>query len=71
MEHKVMKKVLNLVVNFIMRAVLGCGVIYLINTIIGSFGIGLAVGMNEVTVITAGLLGVPGVGLLYAIAFLC
>lgn len=56
-------------VNFIVRAVVGCGLIFFINQFLEMKGISLRVGINPVTVLTSGMLGTPGVALLYGILF--
>ena len=48
--------------------VLGIGGILLFNFLF--YGLGLFVGINAVTALTVGLLGVPGFLLLYAVGFL-
>lgn len=53
--------------NFIIRAILGMGIIFLANAIFAEQGIALEVGFNAVSVLTSGFLGLPGVMLLYGI----
>ena len=55
------------VINFVMRCVLGTIAIYFINTILTGAQIYLNVGINATTVLTSGLLGIPGLFLLYGI----
>jgi len=50
-----------------MRAILGTIAIYFINSLLEGVGISLGVGVNVFTVLTAGILGFPGVLALYAI----
>lgn len=57
------------VVNFIVRAVVGAALIFFINQFLTDYGIDVTVGINPVTVVTSGTLGVPGVALLYGISF--
>lgn len=57
------------VLNFVMRAVLGTIAIYFINTALEKVGISLGVGINAATVLTSGILGFPGVVVLYGIHF--
>ncbi len=52
---------------FIFRACLGMMMIYGVNQFLLSEDIAIYVGMNGWTFLTTGLLGVPGVALLYAI----
>ena len=54
-------------VNFIIRAVLGMGVIFFANHFFVQNGIALEVGYNAVSFLTAGFLGLPGVAMLYSI----
>lgn len=54
-------------VNFIVRAVVGCGLIFFINQFLEMNGIAVKVGINPVTILTSGMLGAPGVALLYGI----
>lgn len=55
--------------NMVMRSVLGTIAIYFINMIIGFLGISMNVGINPVTVLTCGILGIPGLLVLYGIGF--
>lgn len=51
--------------NVVVRGVLGLGIIYMVNQVLANEGIDLMVGLNAITFITSGILGIPGVGLLY------
>lgn len=53
--------------NFIIRAVFGWGVIVLANHYFLQTDIALKVGLNAVSFVTSGFLGLPGVALLYGI----
>ncbi|RGO23132.1 Pro-sigmaK processing inhibitor BofA [Dorea sp. OM02-2LB] len=64
------KRMLQWVVNFTVRAIVGSGVIFLINGCLPSSGEGMMVGINFLTVLTSGFLGIPGVCVLYGIRFL-
>lgn len=66
-----MKKCMEIFLNIIVRGIIGIGIIYLVNTVTNFYGINIAVGVNEVTVLTTSLLGIPGVIFLYAFALLC
>lgn len=57
------------IVNFIIRAILGIAIIFFVNEFLTSKGISLHVGMNPATFLTSGILGIPGVALLYGITF--
>ena len=53
--------------NMVMRSILGTIAIYFINMALDAFGISLGVGINAVTVLTSGILGIPGLLALYGI----
>lgn len=53
---------------FLVRAVLGMALIFFFNQAFDSAGIPLNVGYNSISVAATGVLGVPGVVLLYGIA---
>ena len=57
-------------VNFIVRAILGVGVIFFANQFFTYQDIPLEVGVNAVSFVTSGVLGLPGVALLYGIVAL-
>ena len=65
MEHKLS----TMVVNFIIRAIFGSGLIIFINQYILTDQKILNVGLNALSVLTSGTLGIPGVCLLYGILF--
>ena len=46
----------SIVVNFIVRAVIGLGVIFFTNEILASKGISVAVGLNGLSLLTSGTL---------------
>lgn len=53
--------------NGILRVVFGVIAILCINDLISSSGLGITVGLNPITISTVGILGTPGVLLLYAL----
>ena len=55
------------IVNFIVRAVLGMGLIFFINQYLEYKGISLSVGLNGISFFLSWLLGIPGVAMLYGI----
>lgn len=55
------------VLNVFMRSILGVIAIYFINAALAERGIYLGVGINPWTVLTSGILGIPGVAVLYGI----
>lgn len=63
MEHKFSSSV----VSFLIRALIGMGLIFLINTFVLPADSSINVGLNPVSFLTAGSLGIPGVCLLYGI----
>ncbi|MBO5210169.1 MAG: pro-sigmaK processing inhibitor BofA family protein [Lachnospiraceae bacterium] len=56
-------------INFVLRAVMGTIGIYFINYLLISQQISTGVGINPVTVLTSGILGFPGLIVLYGINF--
>ena len=56
-------------VNFILRAVMGTIGIYFLNFLLAQRHISIAVGINPFTILTSGILGFPGVMVLYGIHF--
>ncbi len=59
----------HLFTNFVVRAIVGAAMIFFINEFLSSQGIAVQVGLNPWTVLTSGILGTPGVALLYGISF--
>ena len=55
------------VVNFLIRALAGLAVIFIVNYFLETRGLDMAVGMGPVSFLTSGVLGIPGVALLYGI----
>lgn len=64
------EKGIEIAVNFIVRLILGAAVVFFVNQFLDSRNIPAAVGMNPLTLLTSGVLGLPGVALLYGIVFL-
>ncbi len=58
-----------IIVNFLIRALVGMALVFFVNEFISSRGIDVGVGINAVTFLTSGTLGIPGVALLYGIVF--
>ncbi len=55
--------------NFLLRVVMGVIAIYTCNTLLSSsLGIGIYVGINLINLLTIGILGISGFGLVFAIA---
>ena len=55
--------------NIVMRSILGTVIMYFANSLLAAGGISLGIGINLVTVLTSGILGLPGLAALYAIGF--
>lgn len=64
-----MKWFSDLLVNFFVRMFIGVLLIFLVNQFLVMYEVEEQVGINPVTAVTAGTLGVPGVCLLYGIVF--
>lgn len=60
-------KALSAVVKFFVRAMVGMALIFFINQYVLPPDSSINVGMNAVSFLTSGSLGIPGVGLLYGI----
>lgn len=61
------RKRLEWLLNVVMRSILGALAIYFINMALAGLGISLGVGINAVTLLTTGILGIPGLLALYGI----
>ena len=59
----------DLILNFALRAFVGTAGIYLLDFVLRLGGYQISVGINAVTVLSNGLLGLPGFILLYGLAF--
>ena len=57
------------IVNFIVRAIVGMGIIFFVNQFLDYRNIPASVGLNLFSFFTTGALGIPGVCLLYGIMF--
>ncbi|MCI9464772.1 MAG: Pro-sigmaK processing inhibitor BofA [Lachnospiraceae bacterium] len=57
------------IINFVLRAVMGTIGIYFLNSFLFSRQIAVMVGINPMTVLTSGILGFPGIIVLYGINF--
>lgn len=55
---------------FLLRAILGTLLVFCVNSALTYQGISLHVGINGITFLTSGTLGLPGVALLYGIVAL-
>ncbi|MCH5256917.1 MAG: pro-sigmaK processing inhibitor BofA family protein [Lachnospiraceae bacterium] len=57
------------IINFVLRAVMGTIGIYFLNNFLIVRDISVSVGINPMTVLTSGILGFPGLVVLYGINF--
>ena len=62
-----LKRRAQLLLNFLVRMVLGTFCIVFVNDLLAGQGIARAVGINPVSLLTSGALGFSGVALMYAI----
>lgn len=63
-----MKQKNQFLVNFIVRAILGMGIIFFTNYFLEQQETAIRVGLNAISFLAAGVLGIPGVAMLYGIA---
>ena len=61
------KKLTSAVINFFIRAIVGMALIFFINQFVLPSDSSINVGLNAVSFLTSGSLGIPGVCLLYGI----
>ena len=66
---KMKKKIKGLILHFFARAVVGKMLIFIINQWVLPADSSINVGLNPVSFLTSGTLGIPGVCLLYGITF--
>ena len=59
----------HIMINFFFFFFLGIAMIFFVNEFLEFENIAVRVGMNPLTLLTSGVLGTPGVALLYGIAF--
>lgn len=62
-----MKQKSKFLVNFMVRAIWGMGVIFFVNYFLEQQEIAISVGLNVISFLAAGFLGLPGVAMLYGI----
>lgn len=65
-----LRKKAEFILNFLLRSVIGMVSVFFINELLAAQNISVMVGVNPWTVLTSGILGLPGVALLYGIHFL-
>ena len=69
MNGKMKNKITGLILHFFARAVVGMMLIFIINQWVLPADSSINVGLNPVSFLTSGTLGIPGVCLLYGITF--
>lgn len=55
-------------INFVLRSIMGTIAIYFINMGITFLGFTTVVGINAVSILTTGILGIPGIVMLYGLS---
>lgn len=65
-----MSKVGDMIVNLVFRMLYGSIGIYLCDQLFGYLSVPLYLGINPVTVIGAGMLGIPGIVLMFGLNYL-
>ena len=65
-----LRKKMEFLLNFMLRAVTGMIAVFLINEALAAQNVSGLVGINPWTALTSGILGIPGVALLYGIRLL-
>lgn len=55
-------------INFVLRSIMGTIAIYFINMGITFLGFTMVVGINAASVLTTGILGIPGIVMLYGLS---
>lgn len=63
------EKGVRIMVNFFVRVVVGIALVFFVNEFMSLQEVPVQVGINPITVLISGILGVPGVALLYGISF--
>ena len=65
-----LRKKAEFILNFLLRGVVGIVTIFLMNELLAAQNLAVMVGINPWTALTSGILGLPGVALLYGIQLL-
>ena len=68
-DKRMEKRKSSILIRFILRAILGLVVIFGVNQFLDYRNIPVSVGINLISFLTSGTLGIPGVCLLYGIMF--
>lgn len=64
----ILKRRPDLIVDLVLRAIVGTAAVYLLDLVLHSQGYEISVGINGATALVNGLLGLPGFLLLYGLA---
>lgn len=62
------RKNYDMLLNYLLRTIMGCVAIYALNSILYATGINIGVGLNGLTILAVGVLGIPGYIMLYLIS---
>ncbi len=62
-----MKNKTEILLNFMLRAIFGMIAVFLINSFLQDRGLQGSIGINLLSFVTTGILGIPGIALLYGI----
>lgn len=57
------------IINFVLRGVMGMMIVYFVNFLLADYVPDMRIGYNSITFLAGGLLGIPGVAMLYGINF--
>ena len=63
------EKIETMIAVFFIRMIIGMAVIFFVNQLLTSRNIDVSVGINGISAAASGILGLPGIGLLYGIEF--
>lgn len=66
--HKLLGKKAEWLLNFALRGIMGTIAIYFINMGVTFLGFTTVVGINAVSILTTGILGIPGIVMLYGLS---
>ena len=55
------------IVTFLVRALTGMALIFFVNEVLAARGLDVSVGLNGISFLVSGVLGLPGIALLYGI----
>lgn len=56
-----------IIINFLVRALTGMALIFFVNEFLAARGLDVSVGLNAISFLISGTLGLPGIALLYGI----